>query len=105
MHINQAGIMRSKLNDQNGFFGSVCRIFENTDYNITRIKFGDFEITRDDYEQGLDFAGWMIKHGYARTNAESLQNPLISITELEKTSDEAEKKKAEDDAKPASDGG
>ena len=105
MHINQAGIMRSKLNDQNGFFGSVCRIFENTDYNITRIKFGDFEITRDDYEQGLDFAGWMIKHGYARTNAESLQNPLISITELEKTSNEAEKKKAEDDAKPASDGG
>lgn len=105
MHINQAGMMRSKINDQTGSFGNVCRIFENTDYHVTRIKFGDFEITRDDYEQGLDFAGWMIKHGYARTNAESLQNPLISITELEKTSTETEKKKEEEAAKPVSDGG
>lgn len=105
MHINQVGIMRSKLNDPTGSFGNICNIFENTDHNVTKIKFGDFEITREDYEQGLDIAGWMIKHGYAGTNAESLQNPLISITELEKTSTEIEKKKKEEDAKPISDGG
>lgn len=105
MHINQVGIMRSKLNDSEGFFGNISDIFENTDQNVTKIKFGNFEITREDYEQGLDFAGWMIKHGYARTNAESLQNPLISITELEKTTPEAIKKKEEEAAKPASDGG
>nr|DAI05386.1 MAG TPA: hypothetical protein [Crassvirales sp.] len=105
MHINQVGIMRSKLNDSEGRFGNISDIFENTDQNVTKIKFGNFEITREDYEQGLDFAGWMIKHGYARTNAESLQNPLISITELEKTTPEAIKKKEEEAAKPASDGG
>lgn len=105
MHINQAGIMRSKLNDNTSLLGMMCMPFEDTDQYVTKIKFGDFEITREDYESGLDGIGWMIKHGYARTNAESIQNPLISITDLEKTSKEAEQKKVEEEKKPVSDGG
>ena len=97
MHINQVGVMRSTMKGQKGSFVNISNLFEYND--IDYIKFGDFEITREDVDSNLNGIGWMIKHGYAQTNAESLQNPLISITELDKTSKHKQQKEQEDQEK------
>lgn len=106
MHINQVGIMKAKFQDENSIFGMMCRnLFENGDRSVTRIKFGNFEITRDDYKNNFDGITWMVKNGSVTTNVADIQNPLISIIELDKTSKEAERKKTEEEKKPVSDGG
>jgi hypothetical protein len=70
MHINQVGVMRSTMKGQKGSFINISNLFEYNDIDF--IKFGDFEITREDVDSNLSGIGWMIKHGYAQTNAESL---------------------------------
>lgn len=97
MHINQVGVMRSTMHDQKGAFVNIQNIFDYND--IDSIKFGDFEITKEDVDSNLNGIWWMIKHGYAQTNAESLQNPLISITELDKTSKYKQQKEQQDQKK------
>ena len=93
MHINQMGTMRAQLNtdDENSPFGALRTFFmDEANQDVQSILFnGNTQIDVDDVfadendpAKGLSGIGWAIKHGYAATNAEGLENPIISIHEL-----------------------
>ena len=93
MHINQMGIMRANLNTDNedSPFGALRSFFldeNNQDVQSiilngsTQIDVDDVFPDKNDPSKGLTGIAWAIKHGYAGTNAEGLENPIISIHEL-----------------------
>lgn len=103
MHINQMGTMRTNLNTDNekSPFGALRTFFmdeENQDIQslllngTTQIDIDDVFADPNDATKGLTGIAWAIKYGYAATNAEDLENPIISIHELGKES--INKKKA-----------
>lgn len=98
IHINQIGIMSTNLNnsDESSWVGALGAFFkneENSDVASVAIngtlQFDAEDVLADksDINKGLTVAAWQIKHGISRTNAIGLSNPLISITDLEKSSD------------------
>ena len=107
MHINQMGTMRANLNtdNENSPFGALRTFFlDESNQDVQSILFnGNTQIDVDDVfpdkndpSKGLTGIAWAIKHGYAATNAESLENPIISIHELgvqNKSQKEAAKQK------------
>ena len=118
MHINQMGTMRANLNtaDESSPFGALRTFFlDESNENVKTIKLNTItQIDQDDVfadesdpTKGLTGIGWAIKHGYALTNAEDLENPIISIHELGKentsqknTRKKQENKKSEKQQKP-----
>jgi hypothetical protein len=48
----------------------------------TQIDVDDVFADENDASKGLTGIAWAIKHGYAGTNADGLENPIISIHEL-----------------------
>ena len=99
VHINQMGVMRTNLNSDEessmvGALGAYFKQDSNSDVvsvaanSTLQFDAEDVLSNKDDVNEGLPIIAWQIKHGIATTNAQSLENPLISITELEKTSDE-----------------
>lgn len=93
MHINQMGTMRASLNTDNedSPFGALRTFFldENNQDVQSIVLSGDTQIDVDDVfadendaSKGLTGIAWAIKHGYAGTNADGLENPIISIHEL-----------------------
>lgn len=96
IHINQVGIMSAQLNstttdEKFGAMGSF--IMDDTNKNVQKIIVNDtIQFTPDDIipdvndlNKSLSGIGWYIKHGIAVTGAKKLENPLISIHELAKT--------------------
>lgn len=110
MHINQMGTMRTNLNtdNENSPFGALRTFFlDEANQDVKSIMFnGSTQIDvedvfpdKSDPTKGLTGIAWAIKHGYAATNAESLENPIISIHELgieDKKKKESSKKKQQD---------
>ena len=93
MHINQMGIMRASLNtdDESSPFGALRTFFmDEANQDVQSILFtGNTQIDIDDVfadendpTKGLTGIAWAVKHGYAGTNAQALENPIISIHEL-----------------------
>jgi hypothetical protein len=93
MHINQIGFMSANLNTYNedSPFGALRTFFldENNQDVQSIVLTGNTQIDVDDVfpdesdpSKGLTGIAWAIKHGYAATNAEGLENPIISIHEL-----------------------
>ena len=115
MHINQMGTMRQNLNsaDEKSPFGALRTFFmdeANSDVQSillngsTQIDVDDVFADPSDASKGLTGIAWAIKHGYAQTNAESLENPIISIHELgkqDKSQAQSSKKKASKAAQKA----
>lgn len=114
MHINQMGTMRANLNtdDESSPFGALRTFFmdeANQDVQsllfngTTQIDVDDVFADENDPTKGLTGIGWAIKHGYAATNADGLENPIISIRELGKQNKNkkaaAKKKQKQDDEK------
>lgn len=95
MHINQFGTMRAQLNtdDESSPFGALRTFFleEGNDDIESIILNRTLQIDKSDVfpdennpRKTLTGIAWAIKHGYATTNADHLENPLISIHELGK---------------------
>lgn len=103
------GFMRANLNtdSEDSPFGALRTFFmdENNQDVQSIVLTGDTQIDVDDVfpdesdpSKGLTGIAWAIKHGYAATNAEGLENPIISIHELgveNKSTKKAAKTKAE----------
>lgn len=97
IHINQVGIMSSQLNSTTteGTFGAMGSfILDAANKNVKNIIVNDtIQFTPDDIipdvnylNKSLNGIGWQIKHRIAITGAKKLENPLISIHELDKVS-------------------
>lgn len=94
MHINQVGIMSALMNDEeDGAFGNIRGFFESENHKETKsvafnknMSFSREDVfpNKDDHREKTSGIAWMIKNGHATTNAVRIENPLISITELEK---------------------
>lgn len=96
MHINQSGIMSTRLNSgEDSWFGALQEFFLNEDNaDIVSLQLATNEQIEFDAEdaipdptninKSLSGIAWMVKHGHATTNASHLENPLISIHELTK---------------------
>lgn len=94
MRINQAGIMSALMSDEeDGAFGNIRGFFESENHRNTKsVAFNKhMSFSREDvfpnennHREKTSGIAWMIKNGHATTNAVRIENPLISVTELEK---------------------
>jgi hypothetical protein len=86
--------MSALMNDEeDGAFGNIRGFFESENHKETKkvafnqkMSFSREDVfpNKDDHREKTSGIAWMIKNGHATTNAIRIENPLISITELEK---------------------
>lgn len=93
MHVSQTGTLSASLNrdDTKSPFGNLYKFFLDEAHENTKkvVLYSGMEISESDvFPEGvnsnetLSGVAWMIKYGHIGTNAEALENPLISIEEL-----------------------